>query len=301
MKIAVASGKGGTGKSTLSVSLALMLERYKAQKIELDTSITLGEDLVSPQKNVYLLDADVEEPNAAILLHPDLDGEKLITLPLPVIDRQKCDFCGKCKDFCSFNAMVVLEKLKVFAVAEMCKGCKGCALVCPHNAITFKERRIGVVSQGSKAGLQFLEGRLDIGQSFATPLISKLKAMIPENVDVIIDAPPGAAHPMVEAVRDSDYLILITEPTLFGLHDLKEAIIVADELKLKRGVVINRADIGDSGLRAFLKEQSIEILAEFPFDRAVGEAYSRGIPPVEISEVWREGVTEIIKQVSNLI
>ncbi len=275
MRIAVASGKGGTGKTTLSVSLA----------------ISMG--------NVWLVDADVEEPNSAILLNPEMEEEKIVGLPLPVIDRDICDFCGKCRDFCAFNAIVVLEGLKTFPVSEMCKGCMGCSMVCPQGAITYKDRRIGVIGTGRKSGITFLEGRLDIGQSSATPLIRQLKQAIPDDVDAIIDAPPGAAHPMVEAVRDADFLVLITEPTPFGLHDLKEALVVAEELSLKTGVVINRSDIGDSGMRDCLGD--IPVLAEFPFERTVGEAYSKGIPPVFVSQHWREGLFNVEKRIRSLL
>ncbi len=264
MVIAVASGKGGTGKTTISVSLAIA---------------------AAP---VVLVDADVEEPNANILLRAEHSSVKRASLPFPIVDVVKCDFCEKCSEFCAYNAIVVLKGLKVFAVPEICKSCGGCALVCPQDAIREKPRDIGYIKFGERLNVKLIEGELKIGETQATPLIRMLWKNIPNDLDVIIDSPPGAAHPMVEAVRNSDFVLLVTEPTPFGLHDLREAMVVVKSLGKKAGLLINRADVGTDEIRRFASENNLPILMEIPFDEQIARHYSMGWAPAEFSAQWRE-------------
>lgn len=264
MIVSVASGKGGTGKTTVAVSLAIA---------------------AAP---VALVDADVEEPNSNILLRAEHSTVKKASLPFPVVDMKKCDFCEKCSDFCAYNAIVVLRGLKVFAVPEICKSCGGCVLVCPQKAITEQPRDIGYIKFGERLGVRLIEGELNIGESSATPLIRMLRHYFPENYDVVIDSPPGAAHPMVESVRHADFVILVTEPTPFGLHDLREAMVIIKTLGKRAGIVINRADIGTDEVKQFARKNDLPVLMEIPFDEEIARNYSMGRAPAEFSPQWRE-------------
>ncbi len=277
MIISVASGKGGTGKTTVAVSLALA---------------------TAP---IMLIDADVEEPNANILLHAERSTTKKASLPFPAIDMKKCDFCEKCSDFCAFNGIVVLKGLKVFAVPEICKGCGGCKIVCPQNAISEEPRDIGYINSGERNRVSFVEGIINIGESSATPLIRMLFQYIPQNRDAIVDCPPGAAHPMVESVKHADFVLLVTEPTPFGLHDLKEASTITTELGKKIGLVINRADIGNDEIIKFAEQNNIPILMKIPYDTKIAENYSRGISPSEFSQEWRKNFAELWEKISEFI
>ena len=264
MIVAVASGKGGTGKTTVAVSLAIA---------------------AAP---VTLVDADVEEPNSNILLRAERSTVKKAALPFPVVDMKKCDFCEECSNFCAYNAIVVLKGLKVFAVPEICKSCGGCVLVCPQKAIHEEPRDIGYIRFGERMGVNFIEGELNIGESSATPLIRMLRQHFPEGQDVIIDSPPGAAHPMVESVRHADFVVLVTEPTPFGLHDLREAMVVINSLGKRAGIVINRADIGTDEVKKYAAEIGVPILMEIPYDDEIARNYSMGRAPAEFSPQWRE-------------
>ncbi len=275
MIVSIASGKGGTGKTTVAVSLALAAQ------------------------DVTLLDADVEEPNANILLHAQINSVKKATVPFPEIDLNKCDFCEECSKFCAYNAIVVLKGLKVFAVPEMCKSCGGCVLVCPQKAIKEVPREIGYIRHGEKNKIKFIDGDLNVGESFATPLIRQLFDFVVGG-DIIVDCPPGAAHPMVESVRRADFVVLVTEPTPFGIHDLKEALIITDSLNKKVGIVVNRADIGDEEVRKLAKEREIPILAEIPYDDRIAKWYSQGQAPVAMSSEWRDKFVELWRKIKAL-
>ncbi|MCD6594538.1 ATP-binding protein [bacterium] len=264
MIVSVASGKGGTGKTTVAVSLAIS---------------------AAP---IALVDSDVEEPNANILLRADHSTSRKASLPFPVIDMKKCDFCEKCSDFCAYNGIVVLKGLKVFAVPEICKSCGGCKIVCPQDAISEEPRDIGYIKFGERLGIQIVEGELNIGESSSTPLVRMLPDYFPSGRDVIVDCPPGAAHPTVESLRAADFVLLVTEPTPFGIHDLEEALVITDELNKKVGLVVNRADIGTSDIENLAIERNIPILMRIPFSTDIAEHYSRGHSPAEFSEYWRE-------------
>ena len=258
MKIAVASGKGGTGKTTIAVNLALSLE------------------------NVQYLDCDVEEPNAAIFLKPELNenSEKIsVEIPVPEIDEEKCNYCRKCAQMCVFNAIVVLGE-KVLFFPEMCHGCGGCTYICPQKAITEKNRSIGVVQRGPAGDIDFILGLLNIGEPMAPPIIKKERSLIDKSKTVILDSPPGTSCPVIETIRDTDYCILVTEPTPFGLNDLKLAVETVREIRVPLGVVINQWGIGDDEVDKYCKQENVSVLARIPWDRRIAEAYSKGEPAV---------------------
>lgn len=257
MKIAIASGKGGTGKTTVAINLALSVDG-----------------------SVQLLDCDVEAPNCHIFLKPQFTHTQTVRVPVPRVDDDKCTRCGKCGEFCQYSAIVSL-KTKPLVFPEMCHGCGGCALVCPEGAISETGRDVGVVEQASVNGCDFVHGRLRIGEAMAPPLIREVKRAASTNACVIIDAPPGTSCPVIEAIRDTDYVILVTEPTPFGLNDLILAADMVDALSIPFGVVINRSDSGDDGVRAFCMEKGVPVVAKIPNDRKIAEAYSRGESIVE--------------------
>jgi len=274
--IAVASGKGGTGKTTVAVNLAL----------------SLG--------STNLLDCDVEEPNAHTLLYPTNVQTTPVTVAVPSVDQEKCTLCGKCAEFCRFNAIFV-GKSKTMVYSEMCHSCGGCSLVCPEKAITEIQRPIGQIHQFTINDTHLVYGELSVGEPIATTLIQAVKSYIDSDTINIIDAPPGTACPVIETMRSSDFLVLVTEPTPFGLHDLIMAVEVVRELKIPFGVIINRAGIGDEGVESFCYENKIPILMRIPFDRHIAELYSRGLPFVQDMPDWRERFKNLFHEIKRLI
>lgn len=276
MIITVASGKGGTGKTTVAVNMALSIGATN------------------------LLDCDVEEPNVHTLLHPTKLQTSSVTVPTPLVNQDKCTLCGKCAEFCQFNAIFV-GKTKTMIYEEMCHSCGGCKLVCPDDAITEVERSIGKIHQSSIGQTHLVYGELSIGEPIATTLIKAVKEQVKADAINILDAPPGTACPVIETMRESDYLVLVTEPTPFGLHDLSMAIDVVRELKIPFGVVINRAGIGDEGVTEFCKKNDVPLLLEIPFNRQIAELYSRGIPFVEEMPEWRQQFKDLFNHIVELI
>ena len=254
MKIAIASGKGGTGKTTVAANLALALER---------------------QGSVVLADCDVEEPNCNLFLQMEYSREEPGVLPSFSCDISRCDGCGACARACRFNAIASLPNRPLFFL-EMCHACGGCVLACPHQAIIESTRNNGVIRHASRGNLAFVSGLLDVGEAMATPLIRQMKKSLPQGDMVLLDAPPGAACAMIEAVRDVDYVVLVSEPTPFGLHDLIIAMDAVEELQLPFGVVINRYGSGDDALEEYCLSRGVPVIAKIPYSRKIAEAYSRG-------------------------
>lgn len=264
MRIAVASGKGGTGKTTVAVSLALSLA---------------GDDLTDrgTSGSPLLLDCDVEAPDAHVFLQPTLERTAEAHLLVPAVDDDRCTACGQCAEVCAFNALAVLGR-GVLVLSEMCHGCGSCRLVCPEDAIREIPRVIGRLEGGSAGAVRFARGLMNVGEAMPVPIIRQLKAWAvrePGQV-TIVDAPPGTSCPVVEAIRDSDFVLLVTEPTPFGLHDLELAVDLVSELGLPAGIVINRDGIGDGGVEAFCQARNLPVLLRIPFERAIAEGIARG-------------------------
>ena len=269
MIISVASGKGGTGKTTIAVNLALSLN------------------------NVQLLDCDVEEPNAHIFLKPEIKEKFPAFIPIPEVDEAKCDTCGKCREVCAYHAIAVIPpsdsgKGSFLVFGHLCHGCGACSLLCPQKAIKEVNKEIGVVEIGMSGDMQFVHGKLNVGQIMSPPLIRQVEDRIDPSKTVIIDAPPGTSCPVIAAVKKSDYCILVTEPTPFGLNDLVLAVEVLRKMKIPFGVVINRSDIGDDKVDKYCQDKNIPILLRIPFDREIALLYSRGIPLVQEKAEYRE-------------
>lgn len=273
MKVAIASGKGGTGKTTVATNLAFVAARL--------------------DRSVAYLDCDVEEPNGEIFLKPHIDEDRPVGAAVPKVDLQKCIGCGLCGKICQYSAIVSMNKT-VLAFPELCHGCAGCWLVCPAGAISEDRREIGRLQSGRAGEVKFVQGLLNIGQAMSPPLIRAVKAASPPADLTVVDCPPGTSCPVIEAVRGADYVLLVTEPTPFGLNDLKLAVETVRKLEIPFGVLINRADSGDMQTRQFCEHWGIRILAEIPDVREVAEAYSRGILAAEASSHYREGFERLL-------
>ncbi len=260
MKIAIASGKGGTGKTTVAANLAWVAAQAGA--------------------DAAYVDCDVEEPNGHLFLKPVIETGQAVTRLVPRVDAQHCALCGECGRFCQFHAIVCLGP-RVVVYPELCHGCGGCRLVCPQNAIGEEKQEIGRVAVGQAGRLRFVQGRLRVGEAQSPPVIRATKAAVPPVEQVLLDAPPGNSCPVVETARGSDLVLLVCEPTPFGLHDLEAALEVSKRLKLGCGVVINRALVGHPQARELCRQRRIPVLAEIPDNMAVAEACSEGRLAIE--------------------
>jgi MinD superfamily P-loop ATPase len=275
MIISIASGKGGTGKTTLATNLAVAL---------------------SPR--VKLLDCDVEEPNDHIFIRPEITYSERVSVKVPEVDMDKCTLCGRCGDICQFKAVVVVGS-SVLTFPELCHSCGGCVEVCPEDTITEVDREMGIFEGGTRNGLEFAHARLDIGQVMAVPFIERVRAAVePEKLN-IIDAPPGTSCPVIGSIKGTDFVILVTEPTPFGLNDLKLAVGVVRILGIPHGIAINRSDLGDTAVKDYAQKEGIPILMEIPFDRRIAEAYSKGKLIVEELPHWKEAFIRLYETVGN--
>lgn len=275
MIVAVASGKGGTGKTSVAVNMAL----------------STG--------NVQLLDCDVEEPNAYLFLKPKISKTQVINVSVPIVNENVCNFCGKCADFCQYNALFIgTDKVLVFP--DLCHSCGGCVLVCPAEAIKEEPYRIGTLKQGSTGDVEVVYGELDVQKPMAVPIITEVKRQIRKDKTVILDSPPGTSCPVIQTVKGSDFCVLVTEPTPFGLHDLKIIVQVLENMNIPFGVVVNRAGAGDNRVHEFCHEKNIPVLLEIPYDKRIAELYSKGIPFSQEMLEWKTKFQELFKIVGRL-
>jgi MinD superfamily P-loop ATPase len=288
MHIVVASGKGGTGKTTVAIALALAVEAERG--------------------HVLLLDADVEAPNVHLFLHPTFDSHEEFAPLVPEVDLALCTGCGRCGVVCQYHAIIAFPPAQqgqpptVLVFPELCHSCGGCALECPEGAIREVPHRTGILEQGWAGPIRFAHGVLDVGQAMASPLIERLKEREHRhNGVVIVDAPPGTACPVVHSLHGADFVLLVTEPTPFGLHDLRLAVGLARELGIPAGVLINRDGIGDNGVAAFCQAEGVPILMRIPFDRRIAEAYAQGIPLLEALPTYRGRFQELLTAIQELV
>jgi MinD superfamily P-loop ATPase len=271
MIITVASGKGGTGKTTVAISLALSLASAQ------------------PSLPPLFLDCDVEAPNAHLFLKPVFDRRRKVSILIPQVDEECCTHCGRCAEVCRYHAIAVMGK-KTLVFPQLCHGCGSCTALCPQQAITETPRIMGVLERGhTPQGIVFARGVLNVGEPMAVPVIRQLKAWaIPQPAQhVIIDCPPGTSCPVVASIRGSDFLLLVTEPTPFGLHDLRLAVRVARELSVSVGVVINRDGSGNAGVDEFCAAEGLPVLMRIPFERTIAEGIAQGKTLVDIQPQYR--------------
>ncbi len=275
MIISVASGKGGTGKTTVATNLALSIS------------------------NAQILDCDVEEPNSHIFINPEIKNKKYIFIPVPKVDKSKCNGCGRCQEVCAYNAIAVVNK-KVLIFPELCHGCGSCSYFCPQYAIKEVNKEIGFVETGKKGNLLFAHGKLNIGQMMSPPLIKAVKKYIDPVRINIIDVPPGTSCPVITAIKGSDFCILVTEPTPFGLNDLILAVEILRKLNIPFGVVINRSDLGDEKTDNYCYQENILILMKIPFKKEIASAYSKGIPIIKALPEYKKNFQELLNKISKV-
>jgi MinD superfamily P-loop ATPase len=275
MIISVASGKGGTGKTLVATNLALSLkDRFRVQ----------------------LLDCDVEEPNAHIFLKPKITQSEAVCIPIPVVDEEKCTHCRRCAEVCVYKAIAVLKN-RVLVFPQLCHGCGACTYLCPDRAISEQGKEIGVVELGYSDGVDFVHGRLSIGEAMAPPVIRRVKQHVDPKKVAVIDVSPGTSCPVVEAIRGSDFCLLVTEPTPFGLNDLVLAVEMARKMSIPCGVVINRAGIGDGKVEEYCSRENIPILLTIPLDTRIAGLYSRGQTLVEGMPEWRHRFVDLFDNI----
>ena len=279
MIISVASGKGGTGKTLVATSLALSLK---------------------DGNRVQLLDCDVEEPNDHVFLKPEIIRSKAVSILVPKVDEDKCTYCGKCADVCAYHAVAVLGN-HVLTFPALCHGCGACCYLCPEKVISEESREIGVVEWGHSDGVGFVHGKLTVGEVMASPVIRKVKEYANNDDTVIIDVPPGTSCPVVEAIKESDFCILVTESTPFGLNDLALAVETVRELNIPCGVVLNCAGVGDSKVEEYCGKESIPILLTIPLDAEIARLYSRGIALVDGIQQWKSSLLQLFDKITEIV
>jgi MinD superfamily P-loop ATPase len=279
MIISVASGKGGTGKTLVATSLALSLK---------------------DQQKVQLLDCDVEEPNDHIFLKPVITRSEAVCIPIPEVDEKKCAYCGKCAEVCAYHAIAVILK-NILVFPELCHGCGACSYLCPEKAITEVGREIGIVECGHSNSVNFVQGKLNVSEAMPTPVIRKVKEKANHDGIIIIDVSPGTSCPVVESIKGSDFCLLVTEPTPFGLNDLILAVETVKELGVSYGVVVNRAGVGDEEVEEYCLKENIPVLLTIPLDMEIARLYSHGIPLVEGMPHWEKGFLELFDRIREIM
>jgi len=279
MIISVASGKGGTGKTLVATSLALSLKDIE---------------------DVQLLDCDVEEPNDHLFLKPVILQSETVCIPVPKIDFSKCTYCGECARVCVYKAIVVLPK-SILVFDNLCHGCGACSYLCPEKAISEQGREIGVVESGFVDGIEFVQGKLTVGEAMPTPVIRKVKNRVNHKKTAIIDVSPGTSCPVVESIKETDFCLLVTEPTPFGLNDLILAVETVRDLKVPFGVIINRAGIGDEKVEQYCSTENIPILLTIPLDREIARLYSVGITLVQGIPIWKDSFLSSYRKIREII
>jgi len=279
MIISVASGKGGTGKTLVATSLALSLK---------------------DSHEVVLLDCDVEEPNDHILLIPVITGNEPVNVQIPRVDKDRCTYCGKCAQVCAYHAIAVLGN-HVLTFPQLCHGCGACSYLCPEKAISEEPRQTGVVEWGHCDGMRFAHGILAVGEAMAPPVIRRVKECANGDGIVIRDIPPGTSCPVVEAVKGSDFCLLVTEPTPFGLNDLALAVETVRKLEIPCGVVLNRAGVGDAGVVDYCRKENIPILLTIPLDMEIARLYSRGIALVNGMPRWKSSFRQLFVYIEEIV
>jgi MinD superfamily P-loop ATPase len=275
--ISIASGKGGTGKTSLAVALAQSLE--------------------GP---VDLLDCDVEAPNAHIFMKPRWESRETIFAQIPQVDESKCTYCRACSQMCRFKAILVLGET-ILTFPEMCHACGGCFLVCKTGALIPARKELGEVETGWSGDIRFIHGRLKIGEPLSPPLIREVKKRRDPARTAILDAPPGTSCPVIQTVKGSDFTVLVTEPTPFGLFDLKLAVEVLARLGIPCGVVINRANVGDRKVKDYLKARGLPLLLEIPFDRRIAAGYAQGQSLIEIRPRLKADFQNLFQEIQGLL
>jgi len=279
MIISVASGKGGTGKTLVATSLVLSLK---------------------DRERVQLLDCDVEEPNDHIFLKPVITGSETVCIPIPEIDEKKCTYCGKCAEVCVYHAIAVFAQ-HALVFPNLCHGCGACSYLCPEKAISEVGREIGVVEWGHSDGIDFVQGRLNVGEPMPTPVIRKVKEKADHQGTVVIDISPGTSCPVVESIKGSDYCLLVTEPTPFGLNDLILAVETVKELEVPHGVIINRAGAGDRKVEEYCRREGIPVLLSIPLDTDIAHLYSQGTALVEGMPQRRDGFHRVFEGIQEIV
>jgi len=280
MKIAIASGKGGTGKTTIATNLAVSLSQ-RGQRVQ-------------------YLDCDAEEPNGHIFLKPEVETSEDVTVGVPEVDMDKCTGCGKCGQLCQYSAIICLKD-KPMVFEQLCHSCGGCMAICPEGAITEKQRKIGIAEFGKSNGMYFGHGKLNIGAIQTPALIRYVKQKAINDGLTILDVPPGTSCPVIEAIKASDFVLLVTEPTPFGLNDLELAVGMVRELKLPFAVAINRSDIGDDAVVKYCQKENIEVMLEIPNDRKIAEAYSRGIMVVDALPDYKRKFLKLYEDIKRMV